>query len=73
MEKTITKVALLGNYLFYSQTMLIDLIRDSRPFSSGNTLDNHVTLFQLTKLLIVLKCHVYLCGRRPGQFLFSTH
>lgn len=32
MAKTIKKGAQRGNYLFYSQTMLIDLIKGSRPF-----------------------------------------
>lgn len=61
MEKTIKKVARRGNYLFYSQTVLIDLIRDSRPFrETRNTLYRHVTPLHLTKLLIVVKCHAHL-------------
>lgn len=56
------KVTQRGNYLFYSQTMLIDLIRDCRPFrESRNTLYGHVTPLHLYKLLIVVKCHVHLC------------
>lgn len=44
MEKTIKKVARRDNYQFYSQIILIDLIRDSRPFrESCNTFYGHVT------------------------------
>lgn len=44
IEKTIKKQAQLDNYLFYSQTVLIDPIRDSQPFpQSTNTHHVHVT------------------------------